>query len=139
MSYSDQKYYSRPLGQLNTFTGTATASGTNAITGADIKTQPQNLPFPRKTLVNFIEITNQIAPAANWTALKLIAKNGTSTVGSVANVGTFTAGQTGTLTASNGTFTAGSALTWVFDGTGTASGQAIGTFVVGAETQELYT
>lgn len=139
MGYSDQKYFSRPLTGAGTLNGTATASGTNALTGStDLKAIAPN--YTRKTVVNLIEVKAQAAPAANWTALTFIAKNGTATVGSISNVGTFTAGQTGTLTATvaNSTFTAGSGLTYVLDGTGTASGQSFGTLRVDVESQELY-
>jgi hypothetical protein len=138
MSYSDQKFYARPLVHVGVVTGTATASGTNVLTGADLKFTPGQ--FNRKSLVNAVRFENVIATPANWTALKLIVKNGTSTMGTSTGIASGTAGQvfTPSLTTSLCTFAADAAPTYTLDGTSTASGQSLGTFNVFAEVQEQY-
>jgi len=139
MSYSNGMYSSRSLERFAYITGTATASGTNSLTGADLKTDGQAPTFVRRTAVTGGKVVANIATPANFTSLKLIVKNGTNTLGSDV-VGTMTAAQSDsiTVTASNGTFAAGAGPTFVLDGTSTASGQSLGTLVVWLETQELF-
>ena len=139
MSYSNGMYSTRELNRFAYITGTATASGTNSLTGADLKTDGQAPTFVRRSAITNVNVVNNIATPANWTALKVIVKNGTSTLAS----GTVTAGTAGqvtalTMTAANGTFAANAGPTFVLDGTSTASGQSLGTLVLWAETQELF-
>jgi hypothetical protein len=138
MSYSDHKFYSRPMVFVGAITGTATASGTNVLTAGDLRFAPAL--FNRKSVVNAIRFENVIATPANWTALRLIVKNGTSTVGTQTGLAAGTAGQvfTPTLTSTLATFAADSAPTYTLDGTSTASGQSLGTFNIFAEVQEQY-
>lgn len=140
MSYSDQKYQARPLVDVALISGTATASGTVAVTGADLKTAGQALLFQRPYVVNKVIIVPQIATPANWTALKLIVKNGTNVV-ATGTVASSTLGQQTSLTGTqvaNATFGSGSGPTFTLDGTGTASGQSLGTFSVYMEVQEQF-
>lgn len=139
MSYSDGRFSTREFGRYAYITGTATASGTNALTAADLKTDAQEPGFVRRTSITAGKVVANIATPSNWTALKLIVKNGTSTA-ATATVTTFTAAQVGalTVTAASSTFAADAIPTLVLDGTSTASGQSVGTFVVWFETQELF-
>lgn len=137
MSYSDQKFYTRQLVNVGTITGTATASGTNALTGADLKFTPPQ--FTRKTIINAVNLEAVAATPANWTGLKLIVKNGTSTMGTSTASGSAAQVFTPTLTGSLSTFTASASPAFVLDGTSTASGQSLGTYNIFAECQELPT
>lgn len=138
MSYSDSKYYSRPLVDVAIINGTATASGTNALTGNDLKTAAPL--FQRPYVVNKVIVVNDLATPANWTALKLVVKNGTNTVATATGLATGTNGSTvaPAVTVANATFGSGSAPTFVLDGTSTASGQSVGTFSVYLEVQEQF-
>ena len=137
MGYSDGRYQARQLERFAYITGTATASGTNALTAADLKTDAQLPAFVRKTVVTAGKLVSNIAVPANWTGLTLIAKNGTNTFATATMTGSAAQVQSLTLTAANSTFTAGAIPTLVCDGTSTASGQSLGTNVVWFETQEL--
>ena len=139
MGYSDQKFQTRSMERVLLITGTATASGTNALTGADLKTEGQPTKFIRRSVVTNIEVVNHTAPAANSGSFKLIVKNGTNTVAVDTGLGSGAAGDAriSASTAANSTFTASGAPTFVVDGTSTASGQSLGTFAVWFEVQEL--
>lgn len=138
MSYSNGQYSARSIHRFAYITGTATASGTNALTAADLKTDAQLPGFARKTVVTAGKLVSNIAVPANWTGLTLIAKNGTSTFATCTMTGTAAQSQSLTVTAANSTFTAGAIPTLVCDGTSTASGQSLGTNVLWFETQELF-
>ncbi len=135
MSYTDPRFQVRPLTMVGVITGTATASGTNAVTNASLNMAPPA--FVRKTKINTIRVEPGIATPANWT-LKLIAKNGTDAMGTSAALGTGTFGQVFDITCTSNTFAAGVAPTFILDGTSTASGQSLGTFNVFMEAQELH-
>lgn len=137
MSYSDGRFQARSLERFAYITGTATASGTNALTAADLKTDAQLPAFTRRTVVTAGKLVSNIAVPANWTGLKIIGKNGTNTFATATMTGTAAQVQDLTLTTANCTFTAGVIPTLVCDGTSTASGQSLGTNVVWIETQEL--
>lgn len=139
MSYSDGRFSARELGRFAYITGTATASGTNALTAADLKTDAQEPTFKRRTAITGGRLVANIATPSNWTALKLIQKNGTSTFASN-TVTTNTAAQVAdvVVTLASATFAADSGPTLVLDGTSTASGQSVGTLVLWYETQELF-
>lgn len=138
MGYSDPKYYARHLVDVAILNGTATASGTNALTGNDLKTASPK--FQRPYVISKVIVLNETATPANWTALKLIVKNGTSTLATATGLESGTNGSTvvPTVTAAQATFGSGSAPTFVLDGTGTASGQSIGTFCVYVEMTEQF-
>lgn len=138
MGYSDGRYQARQLQRFAYITGTATASGTNALTAADLKTDAQLSAFQRKTVVTAGKLVSNIAVPANWTGLTLIGLNGTNTFATATMTGTAAQAQSLTITAANSTFTAGAIPTLVCNGTSTASGQSLGTNVVWFETQELY-
>ncbi len=137
MGYSDGRYQARSLERFAYITGTATASGTNSVTGAGLLTDAQLPSFKRRSAITAVKVVSNIAIPANWTGLTLICKNGTNTFATQTMTGT--AGQTmdATLTTANTTFTAGATPTFVLDGTSTASGQSLGTNVVWFEVQEL--
>lgn len=139
MGYSDQKYLTRNLDRFAYITGTATASGANAVTAADLKTDAQLPSFKRRTVVNAVKLVSNIAVPANWTALTLNVLNGTATVATASMTGTAAQSQDMTITVANATFTAGSTPTLSISGTSTASGQSLGTSVLWFETQELPT
>lgn len=138
MSYSDGRFSARQLERFAYITGTATASGTNALTAADLKTDAQLPAFNRRTVVNAVKIVSNIAVPANWTGLKVILKNGTNTFATSTMTGTAGEVDSLTMTAANSTFTAGAIPTIVLDGTSTASGQSLGTSVLWFETQEAF-
>lgn len=136
MSYSDGRFQARPLVNAGTITGTATASGTNAVTAADLNMTPPA--FVRKSKIVAIRVEPAKAVPANWT-LKVIAKNGTNVVGSATGLGAGTAGQLFDLSvdSAQNTFGTNSAVAFTLDGTSTASGQSLGTYNVFMEVQEL--
>lgn len=134
--------------------GTTTASGANTFTGTAGSAAGNGvwlLPkFKQDTLINNIRVRIGTAPAANVTVLTLTFLNGTNTIGQ-AVVGTNTAGvnvdatMTALSTASNGALTggarctAGTEPTMVVTATGTASGQALGSYALDFITQGLFT
>lgn len=137
MGYSDQKFQARSLERFAYITGTATASGANALTGADLKTDAQLTAFNRRTVVNAVKVVGNIAVPANWTGLTVVLKNGTNTFAT--STLTATAGEVDsfTMTPAQATFTAGAIPTITINGTSTASGQSLGTNVLWFEVQEL--
>lgn len=125
--------------------GTTTASGANTFTGTagsaagnGVWLLPQ---FKNDTIVKNIRTRIGTAPAANVTSLTLTWLNGTNTIGQTV-IGTNTAGvnvdatMTALTTDSHGVatggarVTAGSEPTVTVTATGTASGQALGTYAV---------
>lgn len=137
MSYSNGRYSAKTFGRFAYITGTATASGTNALTAADLKTDVQLPAFAQKTVVTAVKVVNNIAVPANWTGLTFKLKNGTNVVCTQTMTGTAAEVDTPTVTTASATFTAGAIPTIVMDGTSTASGQSLGTSVIWFETQEL--
>lgn len=141
MSYSDPKFYARPLvlvGDNRSF-GTATASGAAGHTLSTLTELPK---FIRRTAVNGIRLKVRTIPNAASTGVIVAALNGTNTFGT-AVVTTATAGQsvdfTLVNTASNyNTFTAGGQPSFSMVGTSTASGAACGAYDIFFEDQELY-
>lgn len=136
MGYSNPEYQTRQLVNIGMITGTATASGTNALTGGDLKFTPPK--FVRKTKINTVRFESAIATPANWTGLVFKVLNGTSTVGTSTASGTAQQVLTPTLTAALCTFAADANPTFEINGTSTASGQSLGTYNIFAEVQELY-
>ncbi len=137
MSYSDQKYYSRPLllvADTRSF-GTATASGAAGHTLSDVVELPK---FIRRTQLGTVRLKVRTIPNAASTALTAIFLNGTNTYGT-AVLTTATAGQTidfTVTTSAYSTFTAGAEPTINLVGTSTASGAACGIYDVFIESQE---
>jgi hypothetical protein len=125
--------------------GTTTASGANTFTGTagsaagnGVWLLPQ---FKQDTIVKNIRVRVGTAPAANVTSLTITWLNGTNTIGQTV-IGTNTAGSevdatmTALSTDSHGVATGGARLTAgteptvTVTATGTASGQALGTYSV---------
>jgi hypothetical protein len=140
MGYSDPKFYSRHLVPLagSASLSTATASGANTVPAASLPALPK---FVRRTKVNALQVVCKVIPNAASTALVLAALNGTTTFGTVV-LTTATAGQVIngviTNTSTGNEIAAGTGITLALAGTATASGAAMGTFDILAETQELY-
>jgi hypothetical protein len=136
MGYSDQKYYARVPVALNSASwGTATAA---SATGHDLTITAYIPQFVQKTKVNKVQLVCTVIPDAGSTAVKASFMNGTSTMGT-AVLTTATAGQVFITTIStNNTFTASSAMSIKLTGTATASGDANGSYILLAETQELF-
>jgi hypothetical protein len=138
MGYSDQKFYSRPLGYVAIADmGTATATGT----ASNSLAQPTASPLPafaRRTAIGNIQVLVIAAPNASATVQVLSFLNGTNTFATV-TVTTATASQvlSAVMTASNATFAAGGQPTYNLIGTFTASGGTGGKYEILFEQQEL--
>ena len=139
MSYTDQKYYVRPLtlvGDNRSF-GTATASGAAGFTLSTLTELPK---FIKRTQVNQVRLKVRTAPNAAATGLVVTMLNGAGTYGT-AVLTTATAGQTVDFTittASNGTFAAAAQPTLSLVGTSTASGGTAGAYDIFYESREMY-
>lgn len=139
MSYTDQKYYVRPMqlvGDTRSF-GTATASGAAGFTLSTLTELPK---FIKRTAINQIRLKVRTAPNAAATGVITTLLNGTNVVGT-AVLTTATAGQTVDFvitTSSNGTFTSGGQPTLSLVGTSTASGGVAGTYDIFMELREVY-
>jgi len=141
MSYTDGKYYARPLilvGDNRSF-GTATASGAAGFTLSTITELPK---FTRRTQINYVRVKVRTAPNAGATGLIARFMNGTTTHGTLV-LTTATAGQsldfTVTGAASNSNiFAAESQPTINLVGTSTASGGTAGAYDIFLEERELY-
>lgn len=134
--------------------GTTTASGANTFTGTAGSAAGNGvwlLPkFKQDTFIKNIRTRIGTAPAANVTVLTLTFLNGTNTIGQTV-IGTNTAGvnvdatMTALSTDSHGVTTgganctAGTEPTITVTATGTASGQALGTYAVEFVQQGLFT
>jgi hypothetical protein len=139
MSYSDQKYHSRPEQPMafgtNVGTATATVSG-GVITNTGVISLPK---YFQATKVTKVRVIVNTIPAVAVTGTTLNFLNGTNTFATVA-VGSSTAGQSldATMTTTNGTFTASSGPTVNCVSTSTASnsGAATGVYSVYFEALE---
>ena len=137
MAYQDPQFnvrYEVPV-VFAAASGTATASGTNSVaTAITIPYKPK-----RATNISAVRVRVTTAPAANWTALTHILKNGTATFATWAT-GTKTAGEwvDATVTAANAKLDADTQPTCDYDGTGTASAQTAGTFDIHFEVTEQF-
>lgn len=138
MAYTDPQFQvrvQRPIG-FAIASGTATASGSNTIVAAATIPYKPNQP----TNISAVRVRVTTAPAANWTALTHILKNGTATFATFA-LSTFTAGQwvDGTITsAANAKLAADVQPTCDYVGTGTASAQTSGAFDLHFEVTEQF-
>ena len=141
MSYTDGKYYARPLimvGDDRSF-GTATASGAAGFTATDIVYLPK---FPRRTQINYVRFRCRTAPNTGATGLIVRMLNGTTTHGT-AVLTTRTAGEVFDLTVTGGAsnsqiFSSESSPTMNLVGTSTASGGTAGAFDIFFEEREMY-
>lgn len=136
MSYSDGKFYSRPLvlvGDNRSF-GTATASGAAGFTLSTITELPK---FNNRCTVNLIRLKVRTAPNAAATGLQAIVLNGTDT----ANVAVLTGGTAGqsidfTTVSAYSTYGSNTQPTIKLIGTSTASGGTAGAYDIFMEIQE---
>lgn len=137
MSYTDQKYYARPLllvGDNRSF-GTATASGAAGFTLSTVTELPK---YIYRNTINNIRLKVRTAPNAAATGLVAYVLNGTNTYASI-TLTTATAGASldfAVINSTYGTFTAGAQPTINLVGTSTASGGTAGAYDVFFEVQE---
>lgn len=138
MSYSEQKYQTRQFftAVLAQSFGTATAA---SAVGCDLTIAVPVVKFKRRTQVNAVRMIPTVVVDDGSTAVKAHFLNGTDTF-AVVTLTTNTVGVAcdGTINTTYNILAAGAAPTVKVTGTATASADAMGTYNIFYELQELY-